>query len=371
MQKLSSTLLQVRHSPEGLMDTCNQYLGMYSSEDYRKIVVYLKGRQDEDIEKAVPADKVIFLDLNSKDLGGFNFSAARKLKRIIRDEAITDILAHRYKPILVSALATTYFIMKSMTAVIHGNRQLRTLSRKVVTRLLLRRKFKFVGISDQVRDDILNSKCDLDSNNVLKIPLSIDIPAQDAMLLSRTEARQKLYLEEDDLVVGHIGRLSPSKDQKTLIRGFAHAKQQLPHLKLAIIGDGRCRHELEILVNKLNLLDSVYFLGEKTNAAKYLKAFDMFAMTSCDEGFGRVLLESMTAHCPIVATNIPAFAEVVGDTIDLCEMGNAGSVGQGIVKIAKLSSEHRADMGIALRKRVSQNFSRPVVAAIYQQQLLN
>lgn len=366
MRDADSVLLQVRHSPEGLMDTCNQYLELLPDDKYRKIVVYLKGQHDKAIEDQVPADKVVFLELSGRELRGLPFSAAQKLKRVMRDEAVTDVIAHRYKPIFLSALASFYFVMRSMTAVLHGNGQLRTGSRKLMTWLYLRYKYRFVGVSNQVRSDLLSSHCGLEEKAVFSLPLAIDVEAQDELMLSREAARKALSLDQEQFLIGHIGRLSPSKDQKTLLRAFANVRSEISNARLVVVGEGRCERELRGLAKELGIEASVDFLGKVDGAAKYIKAFDVFAMTSCDEGFGRVLLEAMVAECPVVATDIPSFREVLGEEFDFCCLGDHKLVGEKLRKIYSLTDQERGETGRALRRRVLEMFSKDAVGDRYR-----
>lgn len=371
MEQPRRVLLQVRHSPEGLINTCNQYLEMYSGSDYQKIVVYLKGKYDKKTEQKVNGDQVIFLELPDKALEGIPKNAAKALQQIIESYGVTDILAHRYKSTLISALASSDSDLKSRTAVFHGNGQLRTLSRKLVTRFYLRDKFRFVGVSSQVRKDLLNSHSGLEESSVFAIPLSIDIDAQDKLMLSRGAAREALNIALDAPVVGHIGRLSPSKDQETLLRAFLRTRQEVPEAILAIIGEGRQEAKLRGLADTLGISESVRFLGAKSEAAKYLKAFDVFTMTSCNEGFGRALLESMVAECPIVATDIPAFQEAMGPALELCGIGNDAAIGKKIAETLALTEEEKQGIGKRLKQRVQSTFSTEAIAEQYRQQILS
>ena len=106
-----------------------------------------------------------------------------------------------------------------------------------------------------------------------------------------------------------------------------------------MIGDGKLESELKELANTLGIANSIKFLGRIDRAADYMKAFDLFIMTSNNEGFGRVLLEAMTARCPIIATDIPAFIEVLGGSGTLVRAGDITGLSRHIIRHTNMDSE--------------------------------
>lgn len=117
---------------------------------------------------------------------------------------------------------------------------------------------------------------------------------------SREDARAKLGLKNDELVVGTIAELTPNKGLTYL----AEVAEQIPEAKFVVMGDGELRSELE--KTKLKLL------GFVPEANRYLRAFDVFVLPSLKEGLPYVLLEATQAGLPIVASNVGGIPDIVG-----------------------------------------------------------
>ena len=74
-----------------------------------------------------------------------------------------------------------------------------------------------------------------------------------------------------------------------------------PSTRHLIIGAGQERAKLEARIKELDLADHVFLLGSVDEAARYLKAADLFILASRSEGMPYVLLEALIAGVPVVA----------------------------------------------------------------------
>ncbi len=135
---------------------------------------------------------------------------------------------------------------------------------------------------------------------------------------SKTEAmRGKIGIHPSDFVFGTISRLVSQKDIPTLLRGFAKASEFRKGLKLLIVGDGNKREELIRYGLDLGLKEEIIWFGRTDNVENLLDLMDAFILSSKYEGFGLVLLEAMNAQLPVLASNISAIPEVLGQDYDL------------------------------------------------------
>ncbi|MET0518270.1 MAG: glycosyltransferase [Burkholderiaceae bacterium] len=109
--------------------------------------------------------------------------------------------------------------------------------------------------------------------------------------------RAELGLRPEQLLVGSVGRLHPSKGMDLLVRAFkAHAPREAV---LAILGEGRQRQELERLAGG----DArIRLLGFRRDVDAALLGMDLFVSPSREEAFPLAMLEAMRAGLPIVAT---------------------------------------------------------------------
>ncbi len=120
--------------------------------------------------------------------------------------------------------------------------------------------------------------------------------------IEQEEAGLELQLDFQ-FIIG-IGRMKTNiKQFDHLIKAYKKSNSRNHNIKLLLAGDGVYKKELELLVEKVELVDDVIFLGQIDNAKDYLKRAYFTALTSKNEGFPNVLLESLVNSTPVVAYN--------------------------------------------------------------------
>jgi glycosyltransferase involved in cell wall biosynthesis len=138
----------------------------------------------------------------------------------------------------------------------------------------------------------------------------------DMKFLSKREARKELSekLTTSNLKlktgvpwIGSIGRLVKEKNYET----FVEAARSIPDAYFFIIGEGSELERLKILSFKLKVNDRFFFVEPMGNDAQYLKALDIFVMSSIKEGLPYILLEAMAAELPIVITEAGGMPELI------------------------------------------------------------
>ncbi|PAV31556.1 glycosyl transferase family 1 [Virgibacillus profundi] len=109
---------------------------------------------------------------------------------------------------------------------------------------------------------------------------------------TRKSIRSELKINEDTLVLGHVGRFSPQKNHLFLLDIFAEVNKKLPDSVLVLAGDGPLKTELKEKVTALKLDKKVRFLGIREDIHKLLQAFDLFVFPSFHEGLPVTLIEA-------------------------------------------------------------------------------
>jgi glycosyltransferase involved in cell wall biosynthesis len=107
----------------------------------------------------------------------------------------------------------------------------------------------------------------------------------------------------------YVGRLSAEKDIGTL----REVLKRVPEMRLAIVGDGPMRHELEKHFRGTPTYFAGYMRGEPL-AQAYASA-DVFVMPSKTETLGLVLMEAMAAGCPVAACRAGGIPDAVEDGV--------------------------------------------------------
>ncbi len=132
------------------------------------------------------------------------------------------------------------------------------------------------------------------------------------MKKSESKKEKELNIENDTLVIGHIGRFVPQKNHTFLIDIFneLHKKEKRIQCFL-LIGQGPLMDEIEQKVEMLGLSDSVKFLGQRDDVNELYNVMDLFLFSSLYEGLGMVLIEAQANGLPCIAsTEVPRIARV-------------------------------------------------------------
>jgi glycosyltransferase involved in cell wall biosynthesis len=123
------------------------------------------------------------------------------------------------------------------------------------------------------------------------------------------------WQSENRLIVGTISELHKNKGLTYALEGLNSYIEQYPEQKIAyiIMGEGEQRTELEETISKLKFLkpEHVILAGHVNEAREYLKAFDLFLLSSVKEGLPFAILEAGYAGVPVISTSVGGIPEVI------------------------------------------------------------
>lgn len=109
---------------------------------------------------------------------------------------------------------------------------------------------------------------------------------------NRSDVRNELGISQKATVLLHIGRFEEVKNHDYLIDIFAEYHKRDTSSKLVLVGVGPLKKTIEEKVEKLNLSDSVKFLGLRSDTTRIYGAADMLIFPSLFEGLPVVLVEA-------------------------------------------------------------------------------
>lgn len=127
----------------------------------------------------------------------------------------------------------------------------------------------------------------------------------------RRAARLMLEVPDDVPVIGCVGRLVPLKNQQLLIKCMPTLLKFHPTLRLVMVGDGPLADELREQASASNVAGHVRFMGQRSDVADLLPAFDILALPSLTEGLSIALLEACATGLAVVATAVGGNPEVI------------------------------------------------------------
>jgi glycosyltransferase involved in cell wall biosynthesis len=119
----------------------------------------------------------------------------------------------------------------------------------------------------------------------------------------RKSVRAELELNEEALVIGHVGRFTFEKNHDFLIEVFNELIKIQPNAVLVLVGEGYLKKDIENKINDLKLVDKVKFLGVRDDVNRILQAMDVFVFPSLYEGLPVTLIEAQGAGLPCIISD--------------------------------------------------------------------
>jgi glycogen(starch) synthase len=135
--------------------------------------------------------------------------------------------------------------------------------------------------------------------------------------LDFAEATRRQEPHSGSPVIVFLGRLVTTKGVRLLFEAVKLLREQNRSFELLIIGDGPERTPLEQFARDSGLAAQVRFagrLGGEQLEAAFARASAVVVPSLSGEVFGLVVAENMLRGLPVIASDLGAFTEVLGDT---------------------------------------------------------
>lgn len=183
------------------------------------------------------------------------------------------------------------------------------------------------------------------------------------------DLRAELGIPEGVHVIGSVGRLEPVKGYDVMVRAYARLRAtgaMDPAPVLCLVGDGHCRPALEELAERLEVRDSVHFLGWRDDIERLHHDLSLFSLSSHSEGTSVSLLEAMSSGvCPVV-TDVGGNRAVLGVGLSQCLVppSDFAALANRWLRFLR-DQETRCRAGRDARERVRSRFSLERMVARY------
>jgi glycosyltransferase involved in cell wall biosynthesis len=236
-----------------------------------------------------------------------------------------------------------------------------------VWRRILRRAKAYIAISDEIAREL--EIADL-HDNIWRIGNGVDTvrfsPADDA---ERRKLRQKLNLPQDAYIIVSHGRIAQRKRLDVLIDAVAQMGERRANLCVLLIGepvDDGLQARLQKRIETHGLALTVRFAGITDWPEDYLRAADVFVLTSEQEGLPNSLLEAMACGLPVIASHIGGVTDIVQDGTNglLFETGDVNQL-RALLERFIGARDEAAALGVAAVATVRQRFTWDTIADRY------
>lgn len=308
-----------------------------------------------------PRVRVVGLGMRRSPLGVL--AAMRRFRRLILEFRPDVVNSHLVHANILARLLRIVTPMPRLVSSAHNTNEegrLRILAYRLTDRL--------ADISTNVSEEAVQAFQDqraLFPGRMLAIHNGINTEDFVFEKTARDRIRAELSIGDSTPLIVAVGRLWEQKDYPGLLNAMSGLARRSVDFRLAIVGDGPLRDELEVLAQSLGLVDQVDFLGVRHDVPALMSACDAFVLSSAWEGFGLVVAEAMACERVVVATDCGGVKEVVGEAGYLVKPRDSEALSSAIGQALGLPDSERRAMGKAARQRVIDRFSLAATADRY------
>ena len=171
--------------------------------------------------------------------------------------------------------------------------------------------------------------------------------------------RKNLGIEDHRPLVGMVANFYLEiKGHRYFMEAAKIVLNKLPNVEFLLIGDGTLRHLYEEMAFKMGIGARVHFLGKRQDIPNILSNLNISVLSSISEGLSNVILESMAAGRPVIATRVGGNSELVVDEITgyLIPPADSSAMAEAIIGLLQNPDKAKA-MGAAGRKVVQEKFT--------------
>lgn len=224
---------------------------------------------------------------------------------------------------------------------------------RVIDRFVCRRADAIIAVGKHV-ESYLKENYNLSEAETATfvVPVGIDVRGYSTNEQTRQQVRLELCVNNDQVIMGFVGRLWPEKNLLFLLKAFADIAKLVPQAKLLIVGAGPLKQKMEEFVKETGLNEKVVFTGVREDVNRLLAAIDIFILPSLTEGCPTALLEALASGKAIIASRIPSIQEIVreGEDAILIDPHNSEELKQAILLLYN-NPDLRARFGFNARQK--------------------
>lgn len=189
-----------------------------------------------------------------------------------------------------------------------------------------------------------------------------------------TGVRRRYGLDNETVLLGFVGRLSPEKNLDVLVEGMAQVLHQEPHTAFLVVGEGPEKENMQQMAAQLAIADRFLFAGAVAHneIPDFQAALDLFVTTSLSETQPLAYTEAMAAATPVVAMKAPGAEDMIQPGINgllFDPQAGANGLAETVLTLVQ-DRQRRVEMGHQAQQWVQQFDTEHIterLLEIYQQ----
>ncbi len=166
---------------------------------------------------------------------------------------------------------------------------------------------KIICVSLQSKESFENYGADSSKTQLIYNPID------EKEIYAKSEL-EKIELDKNKINLLAMGRLHPQKRYDRMIEAVELlVKRGVDNFHLNILGEGNEKEKLSEMIRSKDLETHISLRGFIANPYPWIKASDVFVMSSDFEGFPVVICENLILNKPIISTRVSGTIEVIAE----------------------------------------------------------
>lgn len=161
--------------------------------------------------------------------------------------------------------------------------------------------------------------------------------------LTKNALRKKYGFNKEDFIITVVAEFTTNKGHEFIVNAIKPLVKTIPNLKLVFAGTGYRFEATKALVKKLNLANTVQFVGYRNDVEKFYQLSDLTLSASRREGLPLNLVEAMATGLPVICTKTRGHVDIVTNRRNglLFSVNDADELRQSLVEIYENSGLRR------------------------------
>ncbi len=326
-------------------------LGAFDVENH---VVFKKGSYLHRHSNSLFGSKVRLFSLPLK--GEFDLYSAKMISRYVDEFSIDLIHCHTSHAHTIAFFAKV--MSKKKPKVLVTRRVDFDIYKKSSFRPFTRVKYlymadHYIAISRKIKEIMVEDGVDPD-----KVSIVYSGVKPHNLESSGERLKREFNLGNGVLFLGNIAHIAPHKHHENLIEAFSMVSKEAPEAVLFVVGGGERLKKIQDLSKKLGIESRVIFTGFREDAKDFFSIFDLFVVSSREEGLCTSIIDAFFSGVPVVATDAGGIPELVkdGETGVIAKKEDPESLAKAILWAID-NMDAMAEMAERAKLYASQNFT--------------
>ena len=279
-----------------------------------------------------------------------------RLAEIFRETGVDVVHTHMFWPSLYGVLAARIARVPVIVTTEHGENKWKKWLHRLMERYAISR---YAQRRFCVSESILKFRRDFD-----RVPANLLVLTANGTPVPREPAR---LWTNDEPLIGTVGRVVPAKNYRVFVDTIAEVRSRGYRVSGCIVGDGPLLDDIHSHICRVGLSEFIETPGMVQDVGAWYRKFDIYLVSSDQEGQPVSLLEAMSYGLPVVSTDVGAISKTMTHGVEglIAEAGDVSGLADAVCRYLD-DRALAASCAESARRRVIRDYSIGAIARHYE-----